>query len=180
MLLSVRISDTVTLRLLEPADAERVAAAYTRNRAHLAPWEPARPEAFFTTAWHEDDIAKNLVVFRGDASVPLVLATGDTVIGRATLSGITRGAFQSASLGYWIDSQYAGQGLMSAAVEAVLTMARNNLGLHRVEAATLIHNVASQRVLERTGFEQIGMAPRYLRIAGTWQDHKLFQRILIE
>lgn len=84
MLASVRISDTVTLRLLEQEDAERVTAAYTRNRAHLAQWEPARPEAFFTTAWHEDDIAKNLGVFQAGASVPLVLATGDTVTSDST------------------------------------------------------------------------------------------------
>lgn len=177
---SVRISDTVTVRLLAQEDSGRVAAAYDRNRVHLAPWEPTRPEEFFTTAWQEQDIARSLVAYRADASLPLVLATDDAVIGRATLSGITRGAFQSASLGYWIDGKYAGQGLMSAAVEAVLTMARDDLGLHRVQADTLIHNVSSQRVLQRAGFEHIGMAPRYLRIAGAWQDHSLFQRILHE
>ena len=52
------------------------------------------------------------------------------------------------------------------------------LGLHRVEAGTLVHNVASQRVLLRTGFSQYGLAPKFLFIAGDWQDHILFQRIL--
>jgi ribosomal-protein-alanine N-acetyltransferase len=33
-------------------------------------------------------------------------------------------------------------------------------------------------VLSRAGFEQIGRAPQYLRIAGRGQDHLLFQRIL--
>ena len=69
---------------------------------------------------------------------------------------------------------------MTAAVDAVLTVARDDLHLHRVEAATLLHNAASQRILLRAGFERIGLAPRYLRIAGEWQDHALFQRILGE
>jgi ribosomal-protein-alanine N-acetyltransferase len=30
-------------------------------------------------------------------------------------------------------------------------------------------------VLRRSGFTPIGVAPRYLRIAGEWQDHLLFQ-----
>jgi ribosomal-protein-alanine N-acetyltransferase len=51
-------------------------------------------------------------------------------------------------------------------------------GLHRVEAGTLLHNAASQRVLERCGFEYYGLAPKFLFIDGAWQDHKLYQRIL--
>jgi ribosomal-protein-alanine N-acetyltransferase len=47
-----------------------------------------------------------------------------------------------------------------------------------VEAGTLLHNTGSQRVLERSGFELYGTAPRYLFIAGAWQDHRLYQRIL--
>ncbi|WP_442858654.1 hypothetical protein [Arthrobacter sp. 9V] len=47
-----------------------------------------------------------------------------------------------------------------------------------MQAATLVHNAASQTVLKRSGFERIGVAPSYLQIAGEWQDHVLFQRIL--
>ena len=49
------------------------------------------------------------------------------------------------------------------------------LGLHRIQAGTLLHNVRSQRVLERTGFVRFGVAPAYLSIAGQWQDHALYQ-----
>ncbi len=38
------------LHLLQAGDAGEMAAAYLRNRAHLAPWEPERPEEFFTPA----------------------------------------------------------------------------------------------------------------------------------
>jgi ribosomal-protein-alanine N-acetyltransferase len=51
------------------------------------------------------------------------------------------------------------------------------VGLHRIQAGTLPHNVASQRVLERNDFERFGFARRYLQIAGQWQDHVLFQKI---
>ncbi len=176
--LPVKISPAVTLRLVEEGDAAQVAAAYIRNREHLAPWEPSRPENYFTAEWHQADIAGLRAAYTAGSSLPLVLTYERAVIGRVTLSGIVRGAFQSASLGYWIDGQHAGRGLMSAAVDAVLAIALDDLHLHRVEAATLLHNAASQRLLRTAGFEQIGVAPRYLRIAGSWQDHRLFQRIL--
>lgn len=104
----------------------------------------------------------------------LVDASAGTIVGRATLSGLVRGPFQSANLGYWIDGALNGRGLATAVVGA----SRGELGLHRLQAATLRHNAGSQRVLERNGFERIGSAPRYLKIAGRWQDHDLFQRIL--
>jgi ribosomal-protein-alanine N-acetyltransferase len=56
-------------------------------------------------------------------------------------------------------------------------MAFTELDLHRIQADTLVHNVASQRVLARNGFVRIGLAPRYLKIAGRWQDCVLHQVI---
>lgn len=89
-----------------------------------------------------------------------------------------RGPFQSAGLGYWVDNTYVGRGLASAAVQVIVGTARDVLGLHRIEASTLLHNAGSQRVLLKAGFRQIGMAPRYLQIAGEWQDHNLYQVVL--
>ena len=56
--------------------------------------------------------------------------------------------------------------------------ADREVGLHRLEAGTLLHNVASQRVLTKCGFERIGAARSYLHIDAAWQDHVLFQRLL--
>jgi ribosomal-protein-alanine N-acetyltransferase len=63
---------------------------------------------------------------------------------------------------------------MGAALQALLPFAFERLGLHRIEAACLPHNAASRRLLERTGFLEEGLARRYLRINGTWQDHVLY------
>ena len=46
-----------------------------------------------------------------------------------------------------------------------------------MQGETLPENRASQVVLERNGFERIGFAPRFLRIAGQWRDHVLYQRV---
>lgn len=114
---------------------------------------------------------------RGE-SVPLVILDDEgAVTGRLTLSGIMRGAFQSCSVGYWLAEEHTGRGLATQAVEAAVALAFSDLRLHRVQAETLLDNMASQAVLARTGFERIGMAPRYIRIAGGWRDHLLFQRV---
>jgi [ribosomal protein S5]-alanine N-acetyltransferase len=106
-----------------------------------------------------------------------VLIHEDRVVGRVNLNNIVMGVLRSASIGYWVDAEHLGRGLAAGAVEYACAQAQGR-GLHRVEAGTLLHNVASQRVLERCGFELYGMAPRFLFIAGAWQDHRLYQRIL--
>ena len=59
----------------------------------------------------------------------------------------------------------------------ILAYAFDELELHRVEAATLVDNLASQRVLEKNRFERIGLARHFLRIDGEWRDFLLFQRL---
>jgi len=76
-----------------------------------------------------------------------------------------------------VDSKHNGRGLGTAAVREIVDLAFGPLGLHRVEAGTLRHNIGSQRVLERNGFVRFGTAPAYLKIAGSWQDHVLYQAV---
>jgi ribosomal-protein-alanine N-acetyltransferase len=168
----------VILRPLSIGDATALAEAYRDNRDHLARWDPTRTEDFFTRAGQESEIERVLHEQETGTAVPLLLAEGSRIVGRVNLSGVVRGPFLSANLGYWIDARFAGRGLMTAAVGATADLARDELGLHRIQAGTLVHNRASQSVLERCGFTRFGLAPQYLRIAGRWQDHVLFQRIL--
>lgn len=170
--------DGLALRPVTVADAAAMSAAYELNRDHLAPWEPVRFPEFYTEPWWRAELDRYVTAYRAGTMLPLAVVDGDDVVGRFTLSTIERGVFQNARLGYWVDHRIAGTGVATAAVGAIVVHARDELGLHRIEASTLLHNAGSQRVLERNGFERTGMAPSYLRIAGWWQDHYLFQRLL--
>ena len=162
-------------RPLTRDDAPALARLVAENREFLAPWEPSREESWFTVAGQRTAVQAMLErVDQGTALSCVVLVSGE-VVGRVDLSNVVRGAVQSCSIGYWIARATTGRGLATAAVGEMLRRAFDDLGLHRVEAATLPHNVASQRVLERNGFSRYGLAPQYVRIAGRWQDHVLFQ-----
>ncbi|WP_329166154.1 GNAT family N-acetyltransferase [Streptomyces sp. NBC_01387] len=172
--------DGILLRSAALSDAEPLAAAYRRNREHLRPWEPDRPESFFTGAGQLDRLRSTLADRDAGRVLPWVMeeTTSGRLVGTITLNSIALGPFRSATLGYWVDAGCTGRGVASGAVEEMCRVARDELGLHRVEAGTLLDNVASQRVLTRCGFEPYGVAPRYLHINGEWRDHRLFQRIL--
>ena len=63
---------------------------------------------------------------------------------------------------------------MTRALKLLMPFVFRTLGLHRIEAACLIGNDASRKLLQRAGFRQEGLARRYLLINGEWADHLLF------
>ncbi|CAM5231054.1 GNAT family N-acetyltransferase [Streptomyces narbonensis] len=160
----------VRIRPAEHTDAPTLADAVTRIRAYMKPWEPYREERYYTPEGQAERLA--------DGGVRWFAVDGERIVGCATLAGIALGPLRSASLGYWVDPEYAGRGLATALTEAACRGAHEELGLHRIEAGTRLDNHASQRVLAKSGFTPIGTAPGFLHIDGEWRDHHLFQRLL--
>jgi ribosomal-protein-alanine N-acetyltransferase len=159
----------VAIRPIEPEDAAELVPLVVENRTFLAPFEPDREERFFTIDGQREWI-------ENDGIRAFAILDGNRIAGTVTLSNIVRGPLQSANLGFWVAERLSGRGLATRAVGEAADIAFGELGLHRLEAGTLVDNVPSQRVLEKNGFERIGLARRYLRIAGEWRDHLLFQR----
>jgi len=165
-----------TTRLVQLSDAPALTETLRRNRDFLAPWNPVRPESFFTLVGQRAGIRAVLAEYQQGTRLPhVILADDGQVAGRITLNEIVRGPFQSCRMGYWVAAEYNGRGLATGAVREIIRVAFEELGLHRIEAGTLLHNVRSQRVLERNGFVRFGVAHAYLCIAGRWQDHAMYQ-----
>ena len=163
-------------RLVSVDDVEPLARLVTANRGYLAPWSPVQADTYFTAGGQRTVLERDLSAYERGVMLPLVITDpGGAVCGRINLNSIIRGAFQSASVGYWVSESHAGRGLASAAVADVIGAGFGRLGLHRLDASTLLHNTPSQTVLERNGFRPFAVAEAYLSIAGRWQDHILFQ-----
>jgi [ribosomal protein S5]-alanine N-acetyltransferase len=167
----------VGIRVVSEEDAGPLADVLVRNRHFLAPWDPVREDTYFTADGQRVLLAQALRRYQQGIDWPGVITVGDEPVGRVNLNNVVLGAFCSADLGYRVDQAHNGRGVATAAVGAVVQVAFAELGLHRVQAGTLLHNRGSQRVLERNGFTSIGVAPRYINIAGRWQDHLLYQRL---
>ncbi|MBL8631434.1 MAG: GNAT family N-acetyltransferase [Rhodospirillaceae bacterium] len=82
------------------------------------------------------------------------------------------GGFRSASIGYYINADFARRGYMSEALALVLDYAFTTLQLHRLEANIQPANEASIGLVKRLGFRNEGFSPAFLQINGVWRDHE--------
>ena len=145
-----------------------------------AAWqELIRRSRLFFSGWvNTTGTARAYAAYLGQAADPravcrLIRRCDDgALLGAINLTEIVRGSFQSGYLGYYIGAPYAGQGYMTEALQLMLRLAFQKLGLHRIEANVQPGNLASLRLLQRAGFRREGYSPRYLKIAGRWRDHE--------
>jgi [ribosomal protein S5]-alanine N-acetyltransferase len=161
------------IRAVRRTDAEELAALYLANREFLAPFEPTRPPEFFTAEGQRQRLERQLA----DETYSFAILDGEAIAGTINLFRISRDGPGNGLVGYWIDRARNGRGLATGAVGEILPYAFGTLDLQRVEAATLVDNLPSQRVLEKNRFERTGLARNYLRINGEWRDFFLFRRL---
>lgn len=166
----------VLLRHPAMGDYQAWAELRAKSRQHLTPWEPQWSRDELTRSAFRRRLRQYQREMREDLGYAfLIFRRSDyALLGGLSISNVRRGVAQAASLGYWIGVTHVGQGHMTDAVKAMLPFAFSTLGLHRLEAACLPHNHASTRVLQKVGFAREGLARRYLKINGVWQDHDLF------
>lgn len=168
------------IELASPVHAALHAAFFSRNREHLARWDPPRGDVGSESYWKRA-LAASLREFEAGRSVPLVVLPREAaplvLVARINFTQIVRGAFHSCMLGFAVDREFEGQGLMREALAASIDWLFDTYNLHRVQASHRTENERSRGLLARLGFAPEGLARDYLFIDGAWRDHVINARL---
>jgi ribosomal-protein-alanine N-acetyltransferase len=165
----------VVLRPLVPQDFTGWSEVRRRNGDWLTVWEPLKLP-------HHPDPETNREVFAARCGArdrerlagtqfAFGIFIDGAFAGEINLNNVVRGAFQSATIGYWIDKSRAGRSFMSEAVVVLAQFAFEELGLHRIEVCIIPRNHNSRRVMGKLNLREEGTAERFLEINGVWEDH---------
>ncbi len=163
----------LTLRPVTAADTPAIDALIAASRESFARWFGwARGSTRESVREHAQQMVDAMAL--GTARHYVVLTNTEGLIARVGLYDIDPTNL-SAELGYMLRTEYEGQGVMTEAVRALLAQTLGPNGLHRITAYVDTENVASQRVLERLGFQREGT----VRHAAChpergWRDHHLY------
>ena len=167
----------LVLRNLTPEHTQEMLDYYIKNENHLKQFEPTRDSSFYTYEGQKEILTESFRQFIDGTSLDLGIFKDEKLIGKIKLSNIVYGILRSAFVGYSIDKDHQGKGYMKEVLNKVCNYAFEEMGLHRVEASTLLENERSQNVLKACDFEELGVSKKYLYINGEWRDHKIFYKI---
>jgi [ribosomal protein S5]-alanine N-acetyltransferase len=149
-----------------------------RNRDWLRPWEatvpPAPPGHLVQRPTYRQMVRHLRSEAHAGRMLPFVIEYQGRLVGQLTVAGITWGSMCSGHVGYWVDQEVAGRGVMPTCVALAVDHCFRNVGLHRIEVCIRPENKPSRRVVEKLGFREEGLRPRYLHIDGAWRDHLVY------
>jgi ribosomal-protein-alanine N-acetyltransferase len=167
-------TERLVLKVLDGSHAGLVLDYYLRNKSFLEEWEPVQGEEFYTRQYHEEQLDKQLASIENKTSFRSWIFKKEDenrIIGTVGFNNIVRGAFLSCHLGYKLDKDEINRGYMTEAIQKGIDIIFNEFGLHRIEANIMPKNKRSLRVVEKLGFYNEGLAYKYLKINGKWEDH---------
>lgn len=168
----LHVDEETEVRLLRSQDAGALYDLTIRNRDSLAPW----------MAWVDGVIdASDTYAFLRSAekeahehtSFKAGIWQRDTLIGCIDLHEIDW-ANGVARVGYWLDKDRCGHGIMTGAVRLLAEYAFEALDLHRIEIHVATQNHRSRRIPERLGFTLEGVLRQVQRVRGSYYDHAVY------
>lgn len=170
----------LVLRPIKLRDKAEWISVRARNSDWLQPWEASNPASQGQLPTFGGMVRVLNRQAREAAALPFIITERvpgkpkPAIVGQLTVSSIMWGSAMSATLGYWVDQERAGRGIVPTSVAMATDHCFRQLGLHRMEINIRPENVASLRVVEKLGFRDEGLRPRYLHINGQWADHRSF------
>lgn len=166
--------------MLSPPGAPGDAEAYVHwlndpeifNQTLMIPYPYKESDA----EWFINHCRENEVQHGKPTDLAIRLVTGE-LIGGCGFTNFHPFKPHVAEIGYWLAAPYRGQGIMPLVVKEVCRYGYHEFGLLRIEAPIFAFNTASQRVLEKCGFEEEGYLRKAYLKNGLYYDGKLFARI---
>jgi ribosomal-protein-serine acetyltransferase len=171
----ILLESGIELQPVQIADAVELYEAIDRNRARLGQWL-----AWATANYCLEDTARFLAdrMVENDARIALTLVIRHK--GRLCGSiGLHRfdPRNRSSSIGYWIDAESEGQGMITQACRAIVNAGFSEYGLHRIEIRCASANQRSAAVPLRVGFREEGLLREAEWLYDHFVDLRVFSRL---
>lgn len=165
------------IRSASPDDVPKRQRFYIKNLDFFTETGPSYPSSIGTLEYHQKENEREYFATYTKRAFAFFMYDKEdvnysTIIGNFNFTNVVHGHFLSCYLGYKMDQDYLGQGLIGEGIQAGIDYLFNVVKLHRIEANIMPRNKASIRVAEKLNFQKEGFSPRYLKINGVWEDHE--------
>ena len=172
------VNPEIQLKRFSVENAPELFAMSDKNRKYLSPWLPWAPmvkqvadsEKFINTSLEEMEEKKGL---------ELGIWYQNKLVGCIGLHALSS-SNRRASIGYWLDADFQGKGIMTQSVKALVNYCFTELDLNRLAIEAATENQPSYSIAERLGFAKEGVARQFAFINNRFLDYKLYSMLKSE
>lgn len=169
---SFQIEENLKLVLPMESDAETIYRVVRENLEELKRWMP----------WASDDysidtarafVKTNLIELAKDGVFAAAVVFDEKIVGTIGFHNLNK-ENKSVQLGYWLDKNAQGKGLITKCCVALISFAFQNLRLNRIQINCNVENTKSRAVPERLGFKLEGVHRQVERLNDEFRDWAIY------
>ena len=173
----LRVNRDVILQLRDETHAQETFDLIKKNK-HLRDW----------MQWYEvvkslkdsiNNIEGNIEDWEMKTDYHLGIFYQDQMVGMISLHAINYLA-NKAAIGYWLDKDYEGKGIITSSVKVLMEYGFNELGLNRIEIGAGVPNTRSRAIPEKLGFKLEGIMRENMLLNGQYIDMALYAMLKSE
>lgn len=173
-------TDRLILKIIHTGFAQEVLDFYMDNKDIFEPYEPPRPDKFYTKAYQRALLSCEYNYMTKMQSVRFWVfkkEDPDKIIGTVSFSNIQPHVYSSCNIGYKFDKKYHHNGYAFEALMKLIQIIFTECDIHRINAYILPSNTSSKKLIKKAGFTFEGIARKCIYIQGGWHDHEQYSLI---
>lgn len=146
------------------------AAAFSKynERLEFYRYITKQPDQETTRVLVERNVARNKALPRRHWYFSILKKETKFLIGDIVIAAHEKHPESLASIGYGMNPDFWGQGLMTEALQAVTEFGHNVLGFHRISTGADLGNVGSWRVMEKCGYVRESVEAYSVKTPSGW------------
>jgi ribosomal-protein-serine acetyltransferase len=166
------LGEGITMRAWRESDIQMAFDVVIRNREHLQTFmQWMTPDYSMESA--RKFITEGIANMRERKNAGWGIFDGERVIGSIGYAALNWPA-RSCEIGYWIDKDYEGKGIVTRACRVLIDYSFDELNMNRVEIRCSTENERSAAVPERLGFKREGVLRQAEMIHGRPHDFYIY------
>lgn len=173
--MTIKVDDNILLELIDNTHALPVLNLIEANRNYLKEWL-TWVDNIQTIGDFKNYIAKCKLQHEEGSDLGYVIIFNKIVAGRIGLHNIDH-QNKIASIGYWLDENYTGKGIISKCCKAIINYAYDTLNINRIEIKCGTGNNKSKAIPEKLGFKKEGILREAELVNNTFIDLYIFSML---
>ncbi|MFC6178788.1 GNAT family N-acetyltransferase [Weissella sagaensis] len=170
-------TDRLIIRPLRTTDYESWFKGFSQRQPSQNPFDEGLLDmSICTQEWFNELVQKHDTLRQADDTYIFAIFDKKTQhhIGMIDIATLARANMNWGEIGYFIHNQLWRKGYAFEALTAILKLASNQLGFHRIEAHVSIPNTPSQELLKKLGFSFETTREKFMFEFGEWADKKVY------